>query len=642
MHFRLRSLIAALVLSCSPALAEPVALPAPTTPVQSAQLPIVYSDAQKIQLFADGLFGGLIEARQIPGAVFVVVKDQSVIFARGYGYANVAAKTPIDPERTLFRVASVSKLVTATAAMQMVESGKLRLDANVNDYLDFKLPDTFAQPVTLHNLMTHTGGFDDLFLGTSDWPAGPEIPLGTFLANKMPPRVMPPGQVINYSNMGWTLTGYLVERASGKPFAAYVHERIFEPLGMTHSRFGVPNPAPAEMATPYRSGGPTGLVDVGFDRDHMVPAAELVTSGTDMGRFMLAHLNQGIHEGRVILHPDTSAQMQAQHFVNGAGLDGWAYGFWERNRNGWRAIGHDGSWRGFGSMLMIVPEAKMGFFVSVNKDYDPILFRALVQNLFDQLFPPREGWAVPAPSAETPSPTAEQIAGTYISVRRVRSDYMKVGQLLSEIHVSAVEPGRLRASGERPRDFVYTGGGFWREDYNGQRTFSVIAKDGDAVTSIAVDQAAFERAAWFETLGFTSVLIFLVIAVSLVALIAWGVYGPLRIWLGKAVSHTPLPLRLLVVGASLLIVVYFAIVSITLSTAYPMDLIVQTPMAVVIGLWIPFVLLFLMLPLAWYSVEGSVNGRTGQPWRAMTLLPVLALAATLWFAWFWNIHAFAL
>jgi CubicO group peptidase (beta-lactamase class C family) len=621
-----------------------VAQPAPTTPVETAELPIVRTDAQQVELFANGLFGGLIETRNLPGAVFVVVKDESVIFARGYGYADVETKRPIDPEKTLFRVASVSKLITATAAMEMVEDKKLRLDANVNDYLDtFKIPDTYPQPVTLHHLMTHTGGFDDLFRGTSAWPDGPDIPLGEFLAQSMPPRVMPPGEVINYSNMSWALTGYLVERASGRKFNEYVQQRIFEPLGMTHSRFGVSNPPPEDMATPYRDGGPTGLEKVGFDRDYMGPAAEFVTSGTDIARFMIAHLNKGIYEGRVILHPDTLELMHQQHFSNGPGLDGWAYGFWERRRNGWRFIGHDGSWRGFGSLLVLAPEARMGFFVSINKDYDPVSFRALTQSIADHLFPPREGVNVtPVVSADSPSPSADEISGTYISVRRVRSDFMKIAQLLSEVQISKVDDKRLRISGgDRPRDYIYVGNGLWNEDGLGQRRLSVIGRDGNAVTRVAFDQGAVDRALWYETGGFNNALAALAFIIALPSLIAWGLAGPARLRFAGAKSLTPLPLRLLIVAVSALIVAFFLIFVITMAIAYPMDVIVETPLSVRIAAWIPFLLLLLIGPLAYFVWRAFQSEGAGRILPILALLPLLAVLITLWFAWFWNIHAFA-
>ena len=112
-----------------------------------------------IESWLDGLLPYALESGNVAGAVVVVVKDGRVLLQKGYGYADVEARAPVDPQRTLFRVGSVAKLVTDTAIMQLVEQGKLDLDADVNTYLDFEVPAAFDKPVTLRNLMTHTGGF---------------------------------------------------------------------------------------------------------------------------------------------------------------------------------------------------------------------------------------------------------------------------------------------------------------------------------------------------------------------------------------------------------------------------------------------------------------------------------------------------
>jgi CubicO group peptidase (beta-lactamase class C family) len=140
-------------------------------------------DPAELAVFLDGLLGGLMEERHIPGAVVLVVKDGSVFFAKGYGFADLETKRPVDPETTLFRVFSVSKLFTATAVMQLVEQGKLDLHADVNQYLDsFSLEERFGKPVTLANLLTHTGGFDDALLGSIQPLEREPVPLGKYLA----------------------------------------------------------------------------------------------------------------------------------------------------------------------------------------------------------------------------------------------------------------------------------------------------------------------------------------------------------------------------------------------------------------------------------------------------------------------------
>src|SRR5207253_2994630 len=117
--------------------------------------------ADDVSAFLDGLMPQQLAREDIAGAVISVVKDGKILFAKGYGYSDVDKKTPVSPDNTLFRPGSISKLFTWTAVMQLVEQGKLDLDRDVNDYLDFKIPATYSKPITLRNAMTHTSGFEE-------------------------------------------------------------------------------------------------------------------------------------------------------------------------------------------------------------------------------------------------------------------------------------------------------------------------------------------------------------------------------------------------------------------------------------------------------------------------------------------------
>ncbi|MFO7684066.1 MAG: serine hydrolase [Chloroflexota bacterium] len=164
------------------------------------------------------------------------------LLAKGYGLADRGNNRPVDGTRTLFRTGSVGKLITWTAVMQLAEQGRLDLHADVNDYLDFTIPATFPEPITLAHLMTHTAGFADqgeaLFVLSEE----KMMPLRQYLTELQPARVFPPGQAQAYSNYGTALAGYIVERASGESFADYVETHIFAPLEMRHSTLRQPVP----------------------------------------------------------------------------------------------------------------------------------------------------------------------------------------------------------------------------------------------------------------------------------------------------------------------------------------------------------------------------------------------------------------
>ena len=122
------------------------------------------TDPAELEAFLDELLAKDMEEYHIAGAAVSVVKDGKLFFAKGYGYADLEKGIPVDPEQTIFRIGSIGKMFTWTAVMQLVEQGKLDLDADVNTYLDFRIPDTYPQPITLKHLMTHTSGFEDRWL----------------------------------------------------------------------------------------------------------------------------------------------------------------------------------------------------------------------------------------------------------------------------------------------------------------------------------------------------------------------------------------------------------------------------------------------------------------------------------------------
>src|SRR5262245_8832636 len=296
--------------------------------------------AADVEAFLDGLVPLQIKHDDIAGATIAVVKDGKLLFAKGYGYADVEKKKPVSPQDTLFRPGSISKLFTWTAIMQLYEQGKLDLDRNVNDYLDYKIPDAFGKPITLKNIMTHTPGFEeqvkDLFRTDTS-----KLNLGEYLKTHIPQRIYPPGTVPAYSNYATAVAGYIVERVSGKPFDQYIAENILKPLNMTHSSFSQPLPkelAPL-MSNGYRLGSDKPEA---FEVVNPFPAGSLSSSATDMAQFMMAHLADGQLGNAQILKPETARLMHSRLFGLDDQTNAMCYGFYEESRNGHRIIGHGG------------------------------------------------------------------------------------------------------------------------------------------------------------------------------------------------------------------------------------------------------------------------------------------------------------
>src|SRR6266516_596399 len=258
--------------------------------------PTGLSDPRELETFLDGVISKQWRVDHIPGAAVSVVKDGRLLFAKGYGSANLQAHKPVNAQTTLFRIGSVSKLFTATAVLQLAEQGKLNLHADVNTFLNtFHLPATYPEPITLADLLTHTAGFEgrDTGLQLARTTSGLE-PLGQVLAEHIPARVRPPGVVTAYSNYGYALAGYIVEQVSGMPYAQYVEQHIFQPLGMHSSTFRQPLPASlsADLSQGYTSSN-GGYRPDPFVAIQDAPAGAMSTTATDMAKFMLAQLQNG-------------------------------------------------------------------------------------------------------------------------------------------------------------------------------------------------------------------------------------------------------------------------------------------------------------------------------------------------------------
>ncbi|WP_231733785.1 serine hydrolase domain-containing protein, partial [Sphingomonas sp. CCH9-H8] len=343
----------------APLVPQPAAVAAPAVPPAT---PAGLDKLTKtdVDAWLDGYMPYALARGDIAGAVVVVVKDGAVVTQRGFGYADVAKRAPVDPATTLFRPGSTSKLFTWTAVMQQVEAGKIDLDADINTYLDFKIPPYGDKPITMRHLMTHTAGFEEIIKGLLAFDIQLK-PLGDILKERIPERIYAPGTTPAYSNYATALAGYIVERVSGQSFDTYVERNIFDRLGMRYASFRQPLPAKLKpfMSQGYELG--SGKAQR-FEIIGMAPAGAMSASGADMAKFMLAFLDQG----GPLLKPATTAQMlKAQNFsVKGANQ--MALGFYEDWINGRRAVGHGGDTVYFHTDLKIFPAEKVGIFISVN------------------------------------------------------------------------------------------------------------------------------------------------------------------------------------------------------------------------------------------------------------------------------------
>ena len=513
---------------CAAGLVPAMAQTAPVTPPNGTPLTAVDAEA-----WLDGLMPAALRTSRVPGAVVVLVKDGQVLVQKGYGYADWEKNLPVDAKRTLFRPGSTSKLFTWIAVMQQVEQGKLDLDADLNRYIDFKIPaHKSGKALTLRHAMTHTTGLEETARDLLTYgDKGPN--LGAVLKSYVPPYVYEPGTTPGYSNYATALAGYIVERVSGKSFDDYIEQKILQPLGMKNSTFRQPLPAALkdQMSVGYFTQDKAGK---GFEVISMAPAGSLSASGEDMGRFMIALLNQGKLGEAQILKPETLKLMFTQITrpmpdVNGIGL-----GFYQQDINGHRAMGHGGDTVLFHTDLAVFPDDNIGLYVSVNSGGENGLGKWLRDRVFegfaDRYLPDTRAPIKASVDEATAKAHAQLMAGAYRGSRREDSSFLSLLQLLSPLKVEALKDGRIAIDLAGSRSvFREVSPLLWQEEH-GKRRIQALVENGK-VTRWAMAPYAF--AFIFEPVPATAspgALMLLCAAVAVTALTAllWPLAAVLR------------------------------------------------------------------------------------------------------------------
>jgi len=600
------------------------------------------ADPAELAAFLDGVLSSYMADHHIPGAVVAVVKDGSPLLSKGYGFADLEQRKPVDPARTLFRPGSVSKLFTWTAVMQLVEQGKLDLDADVNTYLDFSIPATFAQPITLKHLMTHTPGFEDVSTDLFKLRREEVMSLEVYLKTHVPTRVFSPGTLGAYSNYGTALAGYIVERTAGMPFAEYVERNIFAPLGMEHSTFRQPLPEAlaADMANGYNYSN--GAYAVGqYEFVPAYPAGSLSASADDMTRFMIAHLQNGRYGDVRILQEETARQMHARLFSHDPRLDGMAYGFFEDTLNGVRIISHGGDTILFHTGLFLLPEQNVGLFVSCNGTGGGDLGKALLKAFLDHYYPVQQAAAPLMP----PEGFAGRIApylGEYIPARSNFTTPEKLFAVFTPISASLNEEGYLVMSmAGQAMQFVEVEPGLLQERYNpDNRIVYQTGADGQRYL-LPTLPFAFIQVPWYGGPTFHLLLLVVGLLLCVASPLGW-----LIAWLEGLRQRQPVPwtwrlarwLATFFCLGFLLFVVILGGVMMDLLPGFGMPRIVfeDVPQMAFLAALTPFLGLaslgmLLMSVLAWVKRYWRLGGRIHY-----SLLTLSALALV-WAMVYWNL-----
>jgi CubicO group peptidase (beta-lactamase class C family) len=513
-----------------------------------------------VETWLDGFVPYAIANGEVAGGVIVVVKNGGVLLQKGYGYADVEKKIPVDPQRTLLRAGSVAKVFTWTAMMQLVDQGKIDLDRDINDYLDFEIPAAFGRPITMRHLSTHTSGFEERIKNMAGSGPAQARSLEAYVKGTIPTRIYAPGEVPSYSNYGAALAGYIVQRVSGEDFNDYLDRHVFQPLDMQRSTFRQPLPESLQqdMSRGYVT---TAAPPWHFEICNPAPAGGLSTTGADMAQFMISHLLAHSGGDTPLLSPAAARKLHGSISRPIPSLYGMSLGF-EEHRDVRRIIGHDGDTEVFHSDMELFLDDGVGLFMSFNssgKDDAASDILASVFEKFTQRYLP-----VP-PLVETTAATAlehgRQIAdaGPYQSSRRAESSFLRLFALLEQQQISVnddgtiVLPSAIRLNGQ-PKVWREIAPYVWREAGGVQRLAAhvvdgqvkVLGLDMLAGTQLLQPVPVMRSSAWIVPL-----VVWAAVALLLTVL-HWPVAALVRRHYAAQLSLTPsemLARRLVRIGA---------------------------------------------------------------------------------------------
>ena len=458
-------------------------------------------DAEEVEAFLGGVISSQINQNRVPGAVVSVVKNGELLFSKGYGYSDLEEGISVNPESTLFRPGSISKLFTWTAVMQLVEEGKLDLDEDINSYLNFTIPGD--QPITLRNIMTHTPGFEDIGEGLFFLSEEEMLTLEEFLKTYQPARVFPPGEIMAYSNYATGLAGYIVELVSEMDFADYIEENIFQPLAMDNSTFRQPLPEDLneDLAGAYKYAG--GQYHQGdFEYISNNAAGAMSTTAEDMANFMLAHLQLGSFGDNQILQEETALEMQNYHYTHHPEIQGMALGFARGENNGEQVISHTGATILFYSGLYLLPEHDLGLFVSYSGG-SPMQMSMLFSSFMDRYFPGDLNGQSEAGHTDI-SMDKELLAGEYHSTRSNFTGLEKIQGLLQRAGVGFTDDGflNLKIYGDSLQLKEIEPGLYQNRNYHGGQIIDKVAfiDDNEHGTLLAAGgPGVFQKIDWYES-----------------------------------------------------------------------------------------------------------------------------------------------
>ncbi|MEK3885832.1 serine hydrolase domain-containing protein [Paenibacillus sp. PL2-23] len=540
-----------------------------------------------------------LEEHHLTAAAMAVVHNGKTVYSKAFGKPNIDQDTAATTDETMFRIGSISKTVVATAVMQLVEQGKLDMNTDINDYLTtFQIPETFSEPITLHHLLTHTSGLEEVYLNTVSLHYENRLPLEDYVKEYLPKRIREPGKAIAYINFGPTLAAYLVQLASGMPYEQYVKVHILDRLGMSHTDVDIRPEWLDRLALEYVYKN-DAYKEIKIYSENTFPSGEIIASTDDVAKYMLGHLNEMSGRADVLFQSETKPIYDPQ-FRHHPAIPGYAYGFHERFHGGERYLEHGGTMAATNSYMLLSPDRSFGlYYVFVGE----MNGRHIANDFLAAFVPEPEAEASPPPTAALP--TLEPFEGVYAPNIYPVNDFTHFTLLTSEELTVEADGERLKLIGYG-EEIAYdpVGDALFRSEEGDYIYFEPA--DGQLVYAGVV----FERLPWYHiSLNHNPIILLAAAAVFLVTAIAVPIQMGIQA-LRKAVraSRARGLLLLSISLCHLFLMGSFVYYVSTVDTMFYLNS--EVPLLLKLAMAAPLLALLLTFVLAYHTVRN---------WRAMKL-----------------------
>jgi CubicO group peptidase (beta-lactamase class C family) len=599
------------------------------------------NDSTELESFMDGVINTLLVDEHIAGATLAIVHDGKIILKKGYGFADYEHRIPVDPDKSMFRIGSITKMFVWTSVMKLVAEGKLDLNADINTYLkDFKVPDGYDQPITLTHLLTHTPGFEDRVLGLFALDSTSLLPLGEILEKEMPERIRPPFTQASYSNHGTGIAAYIVEQVTGMPFYEYAEQQFIKPLEMEYTSLRQPLPATLKnyMSNGYKYS--KEFEQMNFEYVPLYPVGAASASANDMTHWMLAYLQHGRYNNYQLIDSATLVRMRSEVKRHHPQVNPMLLGFMDISMNDVKVFGHGGDTFWFHSLMALIPDHNVGFFISFNTNTGGGAYEKAFRSFMNRYFPDSTAWEKPI---DVTPEWLNKFSGEYEINRYPHSDITKISSLFGRISVTGSDHKLAVSSPQETKYFVPIDSTTFREEFSNEKLAFELDGSGNVIHAydrlfaiFAFDKVSFIKASQTHTLVFAVVMI-----VSLFTVLYWPFVALARKnYVRGSRTKQPLsfPSRLIAWMNYFLVLVF--ITGLISSLGEPEDLVYGISGSLKALLVIPIILIFTTagMIIAWIGiVQHKVYSMRSRIFYA--LLCLVSLVA-LWQLNYWNFIGF--